>query len=775
MEDKFKNSKTPWTPKNIKRLLEQHANEEAYAIILNALSEQPWNFLLLKSLAEIVEATAGTVGALEQLIQKRDLLIDYIAERKPILAYRDAISIIDQKIMRAGFASNARLLQFLEKTLSSARHDLGRTRKIILLSCIWGRKELTEIFLSYYKRLQEELVGTCDLIPLIVGSEGVDTRLMVERFCFRYIEHENQPLSEKWEAGLKAAKNIDSDAVVIVGSDDFLTRDTIKEYLSWIEIGVLSAGFSDGYFLDLANPDDMLYWRGYGGMHRNAGMPRRINETIGMGRFYSRELLEFMNFSLWAGPGIDKGLDSRSRANLLNIGLRPVTLSNALKFSRGGKSWQLGQICVPLKDKNLFVVDVKFPNASVTPINNYLRGYNASHKFATEWSDLGKRFDVKLSEDLRGLSESLIGSPIKIKITQKLSEEKAFDFLKSQIEAMFARNDHGLQSGEKGRLYAWYWGYYGRALLDLYRSSGNETYGYYFRSICDRLFEERDEYLGLEDEERFRPVASWGTRFKNGKRSNEITTAGLITLPIAEYCSLFGGQSLSYEVIRTLREFIGEVKSCDLGCYFYHISDGIIEPLNHSNLYAASLAYASRLPSAPLEFNKISLEVYRYFRKFVMRSSSGLIKWPYAPAPQDYGREFVSEPIWKGGATIELPVALANAGLIKRDDPFLGSIINLLKKNKHFSNGKLPQLLDNDSEKVISGAKFIGTSLAGFLSSWVQLNDPELNSMIIRAVQENPEYFPNGWLGEQFPNKGGSRAMIMAHEHLRLNWPHLFG
>ncbi|MAD52454.1 hypothetical protein [Idiomarina sp. UBA3162] len=355
---------------------------------------------------------------------------------------------------------------------------------------------------------------------------------------------------------------------------------------------------------------------------------------------------------------------------------------------------------------------------------------------------------------------------------RKLSDEYIYDFLFEQVNVMFNRTDHNLCDGEKGRLFGWYWGYYGRAILDMYRATEDIRFKELFLWSVYRLLEVRDDVLGLVDEERSRLVAGWGSRFKNGKRACEITTTGLIVLPIAEYAALYGSKLLESETFVMLNEFISEFKKSKEGGYFFHLSDDIVEALNHSHLYGAALAHASRIESAPDNYKRVCKLLLKYFNSFTSRSSDGLIKWPYSPSPGEIATKLSSEALWKAGATVELPVAMLESRIILDDNELLTDLVDVLRKNKAITSSEIPQFIDSDRE-IKMNERFWGTSSAGFISSWVQFNNLELNEIIIDLVMKKREYFPNGWLGERYPDKGGSRTMIMAFAHLRRTFPHL--
>ena len=74
--------------------------------------------------------------------------------------------------------------------------------KILILTCIWKRHDIFKILKENIKILQQKY----NIDMLIVGSEGEDSR----RLCdgFNYVEAENFPLSDKWNAGIRYAKKL---------------------------------------------------------------------------------------------------------------------------------------------------------------------------------------------------------------------------------------------------------------------------------------------------------------------------------------------------------------------------------------------------------------------------------------------------------------------------------------------------------------------------------------------------------------------------------------
>ena len=94
------------------------------------------------------------------------------------------------------------------------------------------------------------LVDKVNIQILAVGSEGEISREICEQGEAIYIEHPNEPLTAKWQAGISALKDYDFDALVIMGSDDFVSANVFEVYIEKIKANTLFFGFQDLYIYD---------------------------------------------------------------------------------------------------------------------------------------------------------------------------------------------------------------------------------------------------------------------------------------------------------------------------------------------------------------------------------------------------------------------------------------------------------------------------------------------------------------------------------------------
>lgn len=136
----------------------------------------------------------------------------------------------------------------------------------------------------------------------------------------------NKPLSLKWNQAVVFLKNIEFDAVILLGSDDFIDEKFISFVSQHIsEYDLIS--FKDMYFKENGNT---FYWPGY--------TCNRKGEPAGAGKTYTKKFLEKINFNLF-----------------------PLSKNNSLD----GMSWNVCKkanaktLVASLKDENIFLCDVK--------------------------------------------------------------------------------------------------------------------------------------------------------------------------------------------------------------------------------------------------------------------------------------------------------------------------------------------------------------------------------------------------------------------------------
>lgn len=156
--------------------------------------------------------------------------------------------------------------------------------KFLVLVPIYRRHAVLRLFNAGL----ESLKGKGYNIEVLAVGDVKDEPIAKE-LGYRYVIHRNI-LGEKLNKALKVAKNIDFDAMLMLGSDDILNSATLDFYIEAFNHDYKFVGFLDCYFYDLEKRN-MIKWNGYRG--------ERAGEPIGAWRCFKRDLIEELNWELW--------------------------------------------------------------------------------------------------------------------------------------------------------------------------------------------------------------------------------------------------------------------------------------------------------------------------------------------------------------------------------------------------------------------------------------------------------------------------------------------
>lgn len=183
--------------------------------------------------------------------------------------------------------------------------------KIGVLTCIWKRHELA------LEMLRHTAYAAGDDVELVVvGSEGeASEQVAMAAPPWYYLETPNDPRGSKWNAGLVTLGALGVDVVVILGSDDFASEgyfDLVRKMAS--TPGIEYGGLLDCYVWRGAD-GAACHWPGYGA---DSG---RQGETIGSGRWFSRRILDALDWTLWPEDGRKTGLDRAAMERVASLGL----------------------------------------------------------------------------------------------------------------------------------------------------------------------------------------------------------------------------------------------------------------------------------------------------------------------------------------------------------------------------------------------------------------------------------------------------------------------
>ena len=256
--------------------------------------------------------------------------------------------------------------------------------------------------LAYYRDLALALAPDVTLELVAVGSEGAVSREVAERHGVLYLEHPNQPLGAKWNAGLAALEARDVEAVVVVGSDDLVQPELLRLYAEHLRRGARFVGLLDAYFLDLP-AWQLFYWEGYSWA--------RLGESGGLGRCIARPWLEAVGWRLWDGE-LERGLDRSMEARLtplMRAAPRTVELLHArdhgmvpLDIKTSTNLWSMQQVAdsAPLRPVPFALLEDTYPALVVAGLAT-LRGARAAPEASSRRS-IGGSNPVVTAQRLAG-------------------------------------------------------------------------------------------------------------------------------------------------------------------------------------------------------------------------------------------------------------------------------------------------------------------------------------------------------------------------------------
>lgn len=185
----------------------------------------------------------------------------------------------------------------------------GKRMNISVLIPIWKRHDLVEICFDYLAKQKEKFGFDVQ----IVGSEGIESESLTIKYGFNYLEFSNDNLGAKLNAGLGVLLNYD--AVVVLGSDDFLS-DEVWQQFEMIDLsGNIYYGFDHLYFY--TTKDKKMYAFQYKGVNI---------KTMGAGRIYSKTALDLVDYKLWTDEK-NHGLDTDASNRLKTVGTKEICLS----------------------------------------------------------------------------------------------------------------------------------------------------------------------------------------------------------------------------------------------------------------------------------------------------------------------------------------------------------------------------------------------------------------------------------------------------------------
>lgn len=278
-------------------------------------------------------------------------------------------------------------------SIGSGSVPAGQRPRIGVLTCLWGRHALSDQVLHRYAVVREGVAEHVDLELFAVGSEGDASEALAVRNGWHYVEHPNRPLGAKWNAGLRAMRPYNLDAVLIVGSDDWVSENVFLHYGTLLRAGFVMIGLLDLHVLDL-HTLRLLYWPGYPPESERAG------ETLGLARCLHRGLLDRLDWALWDDTReyvLDRNMTQRLVPHLRSGDRMAVLHGRALGFAAldvksGENMWSFDEMAASAPGSEyrgaLSYLTAHFP---ISEVHSLLELSTEADAFARLTATLGSR------------------------------------------------------------------------------------------------------------------------------------------------------------------------------------------------------------------------------------------------------------------------------------------------------------------------------------------------------------------------------------------------
>jgi hypothetical protein len=163
--------------------------------------------------------------------------------------------------------------------------------KVVACLAVQGRGPLV-------KHTIARLLNVNKVDKVICAVSDHHDALICEQSGAQVVIEKNNPLGRKWNAAFLAAKDHQPDAVLFVGSSDWISEDWLRIYTSMLPSNGM-IGSPGCHFVDYhpTTSTRLVYWSGYAnGLPHGKRAKERENEPIGIGRIISKDALDLMQW-----------------------------------------------------------------------------------------------------------------------------------------------------------------------------------------------------------------------------------------------------------------------------------------------------------------------------------------------------------------------------------------------------------------------------------------------------------------------------------------------
>ncbi len=152
---------------------------------------------------------------------------------------------------------------------------------------------------------------------ICVGDQNED-RKIAEAAGAKWVQFRNRPLGAKWNAGFLEAGRLGAEAVLFVGSSDWVSDNWIHELSGDLKKYDL-IGTAGCHFLHISDEMHLCYWPGYNSQRRG--------ESIGIGRLISSKVLSDLQWKPF-NDQLDKSLDGSMQQSVMKVAGKVHITSN---------------------------------------------------------------------------------------------------------------------------------------------------------------------------------------------------------------------------------------------------------------------------------------------------------------------------------------------------------------------------------------------------------------------------------------------------------------
>ena len=164
-----------------------------------------------------------------------------------------------------------------------------------------GRPSILSIWCAGINRLRNE-IG--EYIPAVVVS-GEEDRAICKHYHVEHIIQRNNPATEKFNRGMAYMRSLGIDYVLISGSDNVFSTDTIRRIMAEADKGYDLIGIQDIYFYSTD------------GVTRGEMVHFNSKHILGVGKTISAKILDKIDWRPWTAPK-NWGMDA-----MVTMAIRP--------------------------------------------------------------------------------------------------------------------------------------------------------------------------------------------------------------------------------------------------------------------------------------------------------------------------------------------------------------------------------------------------------------------------------------------------------------------